>query len=236
LAVAAAACGDDDDPHACGNDDRCVETDAGSREVEPALPDARVSVKDASVTPDADVPRADASARDAAAPAVHDAGGGDAGTDDFEALRRTCLDTINMYRASKNLGPMMRPSAASESCSDDGAEFDSLANKAHGSAAKGAIPCRTAAVAQNACPNWGVSQGKTVADALKQCLMQMWNEGEPAEGIDACTQAYFKGDTACFLAHGHYINMVSSNKYVSCGFYLNASKNQWWMNQDFSSR
>jgi hypothetical protein len=76
----------------------------------------------------------------------------------------------------------------------------------------------------------------TLADALKKCLAQMWAEGEPPGGVQACKDAYFKGDTACFLAHGHWINMSDATaKQVSCGFYdMGGSK--FWMNQDFASR
>jgi hypothetical protein len=62
----------------------------------------------------------------------------------------------------------------------------------------------------------------------------MWAEGEPPEGVKACKDAYFKGDTACFLAHGHWINMSEPTAaQVSCGFYdMGGSK--YWMNQDFA--
>ncbi len=228
------ACGDDgSEGVTCAQEPSCDRPDASR------TPDARA---DATVKDAADAPLdASETVRDAAAPdaATKDAATRDAATSgdtgDLESLRQVCLDTINMYRATKSLPPLMRPSASNETCSDDGAELDSKANKAHGSAAKGAIPCRTSAVAQNACPNWTVRNGGTVADSLKGCLAQMWAEGEPNGGVKACTDAYFAGDTACFLAHGHYINMISDNKFVSCGFYENA-KAQWWMNQDFSSK
>ena len=88
---------------------------------------------------------------------------------------------------------------------------------------------------QNTCPGWpvgGFGGGATLEDALKKCLAQMWAEGEPAEGTQECLNKYFKGDTACFLAHGHYINMKSTTTTaVSCGFY-EMSPNKFWMNQD----
>ncbi|MET0282814.1 MAG: hypothetical protein ABW352_00010 [Polyangiales bacterium] len=196
----------------------------GGEEEEPVV-DAGAAPRDASPAKDAEAPK-DAGAPDASRPPAGDGG--------LESLRQACLDTINMYRATKSLPPMARASAESESCSDDGAEFDSKANKAHGSSAKGAIPCRTSGVTQNTCPNWP-TRGGSVEAAMNQCLAQMWAEGEPPGGVKACTDAYFQGDTACFLAHGHYINMISNNKFVSCGFYENEKK-QWWMNQDFTAR
>jgi hypothetical protein len=60
----------------------------------------------------------------------------------------------------------------------------------------------------------------------------MWGEGEPPGGIDKCVNDYFAGNGACFQAHGHYINMVSTQSLnVSCGFY--GTGGVMWMNQDF---
>jgi hypothetical protein len=239
LTIALAACDEVGDPaqdgcdadHSCATEDAGHETDAGARDAraaEEAPPDARASGDERRDAGDASAAR-DAATRDAMAAAS------DAGPGERELLRQACLDTINMYRATKSLPPMMRASASSEACSDDGAELDSKTNKAHSSAAKGALACRASAVAQNSCPNRTVRAGSTVEATMKQCLAQMWGEGEPPGGVKACTDAYFAGDTACFLAHGHYINMISSNPLVSCGFYLNDAQ-QWWMNQDFSAR
>lgn len=245
LLIALAGCDEVGDPaqDECERDPGCAAEDAG-REVPTGARDARVedrprdaSVRDGGVSDAAAVDAAtvkDAMTQDATL--AGDAGlPHDAGTDELDALRQACLDTINMYRATKSLAPMMRASASSEACSDDGAELDSTTNKAHASAAKGAIPCRTSAVAQNSCPNRSVRAGSTLAATMKECLAQMWAEGEPPGGVKACTDAYFAGDTDCFLAHGHYINMTSSNPLVSCGFYRNDAQ-QWWMNQDFSAR
>jgi hypothetical protein len=60
----------------------------------------------------------------------------------------------------------------------------------------------------------------------------MWAEGEPPEGEAKCKADYFAGQTACFLAHGHYLNMKGMFKSVSCSFY-NMGKSTYWMNQDF---
>lgn len=164
-------------------------------------------------------------------------GGKDAGTGDpndpLESLRQACLDTINMYRATLKLAPLKRASKSEESCSDQGAKYDHDNKRAHGSAAMGALSCRSYAVAQNTCPDWpyGGSRGDR-ATVMKGCLKQMWDEGVPAEGVDKCVDDYFKGNTACFLAHGHYINMANKdNKTVSCGFHDTGKV--VWMNQDF---
>jgi hypothetical protein len=173
---------------------------------------------------------------------------GDGGTMDYEAVRQVCLDTINMYRATMSLPPFKRGSAAQEACGDEGAKYDGDINRGkpanqvvgHLSTMNRSAACKAVGFgAQNACPNWGVGArtgNATLADAIKGCLKQMWAEGEPPGGVQACKDAYFKGDTACFLAHGHYINMIdTATKTVSCGFY-NVTGGTYWMNQDFAGR
>jgi hypothetical protein len=146
---------------------------------------------------------------------------------DVDALRQTCIDTINMYRATKNIAPVKRASATIEMCSDDGAKQDGTAMVAHGSAGK----CPGMG-AQDTCPGWPPGQYGGPAGALKNCLMSMWAEGEPPEGRTACINAYFAGNIACFEAHGHYLNMSDpANGTVSCGFYV-MPNGSLWMNQD----
>jgi len=160
---------------------------------------------------------------------------------ELEMLRQVCVDEINMYRATLSAPPLVRPTPQHELCSDQGAQKDGISKVAHGSAGAG-NPCATAGnrsfpgfQSQNTCPGWPVGArgaAATIADALKGCLKQMWAEGEPAEGTEKCISDYFAGNTACFLAHGHYINMKGSSKKVSCGFY-DMGKSTFWMNQDF---
>lgn len=226
---------DQDGPEAgpsCAHD---CESDAS---VQDASADARIDARDGSVRPDAAADAAlEGANRDAG---THDGGRdaapGDAGAnpgDPYASLRELCVDTINMYRATKSLPPLMRASASEEACSDEGAEFDHMRGRAHGSAAANAIPCRRRGVAQNSCPDYGHGGRRGGIDqALTSCLKQMWDEGEPPGGVDACLQAYFDGDTACFLAHGHYINMIADKTAVSCGFY-DTGEGEVWMNQDF---
>ena len=153
------------------------------------------------------------------------------GGDRFANARQVCVDTINMYRATLNLPPLKRAAPAVETCSDNGAKKDGDSGKAHGSA--NSCPGMSS---QNTCPGWpvgGFGGGATLEAALQKCLAQMWAEGEPPEGTQECLNKYFKGDTACFLAHGHYINMKNAMySAVSCGFY-EMSANKFWMNQDF---
>ena len=60
--------------------------------------------------------------------------------------------------------------------------------------------------AQNTCPG-SSARGGTLEATLKGCLEQMWNEGEPAEGVQAC----IADRTGCFQMHGHWINMTMTS-------------------------
>ena len=151
------------------------------------------------------------------------AGGGASGDDMFEAERIACVETINMYRATLNLAPLMRASRELETCSDMGAKKDGDANAPHSSAGS----CRPLG-SQNTCPGYPARNGNITA-SLNQCLMQMWAEGEPANGVDACIM----DRSGCFQMHGHWINMTNTSiKQVACGFYKMAN-GSYWMNQNF---
>lgn len=109
---------------------------------------------------------------------------------------------------------------------DKGAKKDGDSNEAHGSAGD----CRSVGLpgAQNTCPGYPVRSGSTVEAALEGCLEQMWDEGEPSQGVRACI-----ADSGCFQMHGHWINMSeASHGVVACGFYRMAN-GRYWMNQNF---
>lgn len=153
-------------------------------------------------------------------------------------LRQVCVDEINRYRATLSLPPIGKASEQQELCSDEGARKDGMSKSAHSSAGMN-NPCVARGIrpgfrAQNTCPGWPVGRrgAATIADALKGCLKQMWDEGEPPGGTEKCVADYRAGNTACFLAHGHYINMKGNSKGVSCGFF-DMGMNTYWMNQDF---
>jgi hypothetical protein len=193
--------------------------------------------------PDTRVDAGGAGARDAMAMVPVPVG--DAGSvsgippEELEMLRKVCVDEINMYRATLSLAPIARASSEQEVCSDQGAKKDGDTRMAHSSSGQ-KNPCATAGNrtfpgfgSQNTCPGYPVGRGSaTIAAALQRCLMQMWAEGEPPEGEAKCKMDYFAGNTKCFLAHGHYLNMKAPSKGVSCGFY-NMGNNTYWMNQDF---
>jgi hypothetical protein len=160
------------------------------------------------------------------------------GMDDAETtmLRDACVAEINMYRATlSDAPPLTRATPDQEACSDMGAMYDGDMMVAHGFFRKGGGCIQSTGLgAQDTCPGWPVGGGfggyATVLDALKGCLKAMWEEGEPAEGREACT-----ADTSgCFQEHGHYLNMSNPKATAaSCAFYLMKDGKSWWMNQDF---
>ena len=126
-------------------------------------------------------------------------GGDDEPVDDTAA--RLCVDTINEYRATLDLPAYERWNDA-ESCSNGEARSDSMTGTAHGAFGQ----CGESA--QNECPGWPAPADSMIED----CLELMWAEG-PGED---------------FQAHGHYLNM-SSTQYtrVACGFFETADGSVW---------
>ena len=120
---------------------------------------------------------------------------------DDGSVQALCVNTINMYRATLGLPAYARWSDA-ESCTDGEAESDSMSGKAHG--AFGA--CKEHA--QDECPGWPAPPETMIGN----CLAQMWAEGPGAD----------------FSAHGHYLNM-SSTQYTmaSCGFHTTGANSVW---------
>jgi hypothetical protein len=153
-------------------------------------------------------------------------GGASAPAADMDALRQSCVDYINMYRATLGRPPYRRATPEQEACSDMGAKKDGDSGQAHGSAGD----C-TGLGAQNTCPGYPV-RGQGVAGietALKGCLDQMWGEGMPPVPITDC----IRDSGGCFQQHGHWINMQSETSMVAaCGFYM-MSNGRYWMNQNF---
>jgi hypothetical protein len=111
-------------------------------------------------------------------------------------------------------------------CSDMGAKKDGDSGKAHGSAAD----CSKLGLGgQNSCPGYPVRAGSTLTATLKSCLDQMWAEGEPPQGVQAC----INDTSGCFQKYGHWINMtMTSYGTVACAFYK-MSNGSYWMNQNF---
>ena len=136
-------------------------------------------------------------------------GGGGGGTttgSSYPAAAEDCFDLINQYRASIGLPPYQRWNDE-EACADGEAKKDAEANHPHGSFGS------CGEWAQNTCPGWS----GTPESMIGSCLQAMWAEGPGSD----------------FSAHGHYINM-SSTQYtrVACGFYVTPDGHVWTV-QDF---
>jgi hypothetical protein len=123
------------------------------------------------------------------------------------SAEQLCVDEINRHRASIGLPPYTRWTTA-ETCADNQARLDSVANRAHSSFAQ------CGEFAQNECPGWPGPPFSMITG----CLQVMWNEGPGSD----------------FSRHGHYINM-SSTAYtkVACGFFTEPDGSVWAV-QDFS--
>jgi hypothetical protein len=198
--------------------------DAGTRDAR--APDA--STQDASTPNDAEAGEAGAG----------EAGTGDAGTpNDGEAgaggptdPAQLCVDTINMFRATRSLPPYTR-NTSEETCVAGEATTDDMMSSVAWDFANNSGPCSSSA--ENECPGWNVNP-LDPTNGLVACLTQMWDEQNQAacSGCDTCdfpysncTNCAFNGTTAC----GHYLNMKSAVlTEVACGFSTGG-----WYTQDF---
>ncbi|MEZ4459067.1 MAG: hypothetical protein R3E66_04940 [bacterium] len=109
--------------------------------------------------------------------------------------REDCVQRINQFRWECQCLPPLERWTDGEACADQQAANDAAKNAPHDGFSSGI--CSPRGFAQNECPGWGGWDRVNSA-----CLQQMWDEG-PGEP---------------FSAHGHYINM-SSTQYtmVACG-------------------
>lgn len=145
------------------------------------------------------------------------AGTGTAGSnpgDPFDQYRTLCVNTVNMYRATKGLPPLDRWTSA-ESCVDSECSVDGMANSPHKAFSSG-MSC--GANGQNECPGYGTNY----ASSLPQCLGQMWAEKDKAEcaGCETCDFPYNNCTNCPFQPCGHYLNMKSKKfTKVACGFW-----------------
>jgi hypothetical protein len=131
-----------------------------------------------------------------------DGGTGATGSGPNAAVKATCVNEINMYRATLSL-PAYTEWTDGETCADGEAQSDSASGKAHGAFGT----CKESA--QDECPGW---PGSDLDGSIKGCLKMMWAEGP---GTD-------------FSTHGHYINMSSAQyTQVACGFYVTAAGEMW---------
>ena len=135
-------------------------------------------------------------------------------------IRQDCVDRVNQFRTQcACLKPLARWTAG-EACADQMAQYDAMMNSGHaGARANGG---------QGICP-WGEAQDECPGDysesqVIGVCLQQMWSEGPPPNGVQACEADL----TGCYEAHGHFINMSNPGvTKVACGFYTTSDGRVW---------
>jgi len=120
-----------------------------------------------------------------------------------------CVNRINQLRWECQCLPPLQRWTEGESCADQHAAYDSTRSAHAGFSDE---ICSPRGWAQNECPGWN-----SVDRVITGCLQAMWDEG-PGEP---------------FSAHGHYINMTSSEySMVACGFFETPA-GEIWSTQNF---
>ena len=140
--------------------------------------------------------------------------------------RETCLDVINEYRATENLGPLSLASEEKQTCTDEQAAADLAAGKGHanfGACGEGA---------QNSGPNVGMRYYPTYDDIVKKYLKMMWEDEKAL--VTSGERDPDNDDDYPYI--GHYLNMKGSYKTVSCGIAVSEDGKTGWLNIDFYAR
>jgi hypothetical protein len=130
-----------------------------------------------------------------------------ASTDPYAAARQRCLEETNAYRARVGAAPLAgRPDK--HACTDTDARGDATTGTVHGGSGKCGFD------AQNECPRWD----SPAAGMITPCLASMFSEG-PGEP---------------YQAHGHYINMTSTEyRGLACGFHETPDGHVWLVQNYF---
>lgn len=137
--------------------------------------------------------------------------------------RQTCLDVINDYRATENLGPMSLASEEKQTCTDQQAADDLADGKGHANFGD------CGETAQNSGPNVNMPSYKTYDDIVKKYLKMMW---EDEKKLVTSGQRDPDNDED-FPYIGHYLNMKGSYRTVSCGIAVSDDGQTGWLNVDF---
>ena len=137
--------------------------------------------------------------------------------------RQACLDKINEYRATENLGPLTLAPEEKQTCTDKEAADDLAENKAHGHFGN------CGEFAQNSGPNFNTSWRKTAIEVSDSYLKMMW-EDEKALVTSGERDPDKKED---YPYIGHYLNMKGNYKTVACGIALTADGKKGWFNVNF---
>ena len=140
--------------------------------------------------------------------------------------RQACLDVINEYRATENLGPLSLAPEEKQTCTDEQAAADLAAGKGHanfGACGEGA---------QNSGPNVGMRYYPTYDDIVKKYLKMMWEDEKAL--VTSGERDPNKDEDYPYI--GHYLNMKGSYKTVSCGIAVSEDGKTGWLNIDFYAR
>jgi hypothetical protein len=140
--------------------------------------------------------------------------------------RQTCLDVINEYRATENLGPLSLAPEEKQTCTDKQAADDLAAGKGH--ANFGACD----ELAQNSGPNVGMRYYKSYDEIAKTYLKMMWEDEKAL--VTSGERDPDNNDDYPYI--GHYLNMKGSYKTVSCGIAVSDDGKTGWLNIDFYTR
>ena len=140
--------------------------------------------------------------------------------------RQTCLDVINEYRATENLGPLSLAPEEKQTCTDKQAADDLAAGKGHANFGD----CDE--LAQNSGPNVGMRYYKTYDEIAKTYLKMMWEDEKAL--VTSGERDPDNNDDYPYI--GHYLNMKGSYKTVSCGIAVSDDGKTGWLNIDFYTR
>jgi hypothetical protein len=155
-------------------------------------------------------------------------------------IRQDCVNRINQFRTQCACVPPLQRWTDGEACADLEAQYDSQQMSPHAGFKQTNTACsqgssmwasccstgmfaRPLANAQDECPNY-----PNTDVVISNCLQQMWNEGPPPNGVQACMN-----DPTCFQMYGHFINMSSTTSTkVACGF--SSTSGPLWAAQNFA--
>ena len=137
--------------------------------------------------------------------------------------RQTCLDVINEYRATEDLGPISLAPEEKQTCTDKQAADDLADGKGHAHFQA----CRE--MAQNTGPNVNMRYYKTYDEIVKKYLKMMWEDEKAL--VTSGERDPDNDDDYPYI--GHYLNMKGSYRTVSCGIAVSDDGQTGWLNVDF---
>lgn len=137
--------------------------------------------------------------------------------------RQTCLDVINEYRATEDLGPISLAPEEKQTCTDKQAADDLADGKGHAHFQA----CRE--MAQNTGPNVNMRYYKTYDEIVKKYLKMMWEDEKAL--VTSGERDPDKDEDFRYI--GHYLNMKGSYRTVSCGIAVSEDGLTGWLNVDF---